>query len=305
MRQITLVQETLHIREQAFSELQAQYEELQDRLEEYQEKVMDLEDEVVAASKIKAVHNQLHFKAATLELSELKKELQAKWLRPKQLQIRIEILFLLDILVFILRTQEEKHRLEVSQLKLELAEAQAELQQGKMSKKKDLKVETKSSPVTPIQLSDCPVPAFLLEELFNSQPTVSKEKLHSLHISLHQLSCLQRNIASLSVGPAFPSLADAPKFLSCIWGNCHQKVYKDLGSHTSRGKTCCENLRFIPETDIRQESPQPNETSETMEKSTIPGDWTFRACWIVLQKKKRKKKKTSLSVTFLLRSHCF
>ena len=42
--------------------------------------------------------------------------------------------FLLDILVSILRTQEEKHHREVSQLKLELAEAQAELQQGKMNK---------------------------------------------------------------------------------------------------------------------------------------------------------------------------
>ncbi|XP_072495713.1 uncharacterized protein [Notamacropus eugenii] len=215
MRQITLVQDTLHIREQSFSELQTQHEELQGRLEEYQEKVMDLEDEVkvvlqkkveedqqinqriqafmralktekanvhslkeqVAASKIKAVHNKLHYKAATLELIELKKELQAKEQLAKNLQADTHRLL----------TQEEKHHREVSQLKLELAEAQAELQQGKMSKRKELKGEIKSFPVTPIQLPSCPVPASLLEELLNTQPTVSKEKLHSLHISLHQL----------------------------------------------------------------------------------------------------------------------
>lgn len=50
MRQITLVRETLHIREQSFSELQTQHEELQGRLEEYQEKVTDLEDEVVVSA---------------------------------------------------------------------------------------------------------------------------------------------------------------------------------------------------------------------------------------------------------------
>ncbi|XP_072495748.1 golgin subfamily A member 3-like isoform X1 [Notamacropus eugenii] len=281
MRQITLVQDTLHIREQSFSELQTQHEELQGRLEEYQEKVMDLEDELqeprgfkrqiqrlkdinknltlqlhqeqekvnileqanealqeknnvlemtsmkreadlvelnlkvkvvlqkkveedqqinqriqafmralktekanvhslkeqVAASKIKAVHNKLHYKAATLELIELKKELQAKEQLAKNLQADTHRLL----------TQEEKHHREVSQLKLELAEAQAELQQGKMSKRKELKGEIKSFPVTPIQLPSCPVPASLLEELLNTQPTVSKEKLHSLHISLHQL----------------------------------------------------------------------------------------------------------------------
>ncbi|XP_072477822.1 uncharacterized protein [Notamacropus eugenii] len=50
--------------------------------------------------------------------------------------------------------------------------------------RKELKGETKSFPVTPIQLPDCPVPASLPEELLNTQPTVSKEKLQQpAHLS--------------------------------------------------------------------------------------------------------------------------
>lgn len=44
----------------------------------------------VAAAKAEARHNQRHFKAATLELSEVKKELQAKELLVQTLQAAAE-----------------------------------------------------------------------------------------------------------------------------------------------------------------------------------------------------------------------
>lgn len=46
--------------------------------------------EQVAAAKMEAGHNRRHFKAATLELSEVKKELQAKELLVQTLQTEAE-----------------------------------------------------------------------------------------------------------------------------------------------------------------------------------------------------------------------
>lgn len=44
----------------------------------------------MAAAKAEAGHNRRHFKAATLELSEVKKELQAKELLVQTLQAEAE-----------------------------------------------------------------------------------------------------------------------------------------------------------------------------------------------------------------------
>lgn len=44
-----------------------------------------------------------------------------------------------------------------------------------------------SSPVTPVKIPDCPVPASLLEELLRPPPAVSKEPLKNLNSCLQQL----------------------------------------------------------------------------------------------------------------------
>ncbi|KAF3820555.1 hypothetical protein GH733_005100 [Mirounga leonina] len=86
-------------------------------LEEYREKVLELEDEV-AAAKAEAGHNRRHFKAATLELSEVKKELQAKEQLVQKLQAEAEGL----------QIQEGKHSQEIAQFQEKLEEARTQLQ---------------------------------------------------------------------------------------------------------------------------------------------------------------------------------
>ncbi|KAK7895594.1 hypothetical protein WMY93_020919 [Mugilogobius chulae] len=117
-------------------------------LEEYQEKVLELEDELqesrnstckarsrfsstkltgtslndlkeqVAAAKAEAAHNRRHYRAAMLELSEIKKELQAKEDLIKVLQNEAQQL----------HVQDEQHVQEVSKFQEELSEAQSQIQ---------------------------------------------------------------------------------------------------------------------------------------------------------------------------------
>ncbi|XP_027989428.1 golgin subfamily A member 3 [Eptesicus fuscus] len=259
--------------------------------------------EQVAAAKAEARHNQRHFKAATLELSEVKKELQAKELLVQTLQAAAERLQL----------QEGGHAQEVAQFQAELSEARTQLQllqqqldeqlskqpvgnqemenlkwevdqkereiqslrqqldlneqqsrreldgaeralqnikselevmredlsmtqkdkfmlQAKVSELKNnmktllqqnqqLKLDLRrgaaktrkerrgeaspSSPVTPVKVPDCPVPASLLEELLRPPPAVSKEPLRNLNSCLQQLKqemdSLQRQMEAHTV----------------------------------------------------------------------------------------------------------
>ncbi|XP_070256043.1 golgin subfamily A member 3 isoform X1 [Myotis yumanensis] len=259
--------------------------------------------EQVAAAKVEARHNQRHFKAATLELSEVKKELQAKELLVQTLQAAAERLQL----------QEGRHAQEVAQFQAELSEARTQLQllqqqldeqlskqpvgnqemenlkwevdqkereiqslrqqldlseqqsrreldgaeralqnikselevmredlsvtqkdkfmlQVKVSELKNnmktllqqnqqLKLDLRrgaaktrkerrgeaspSSPVTPVKVPDCPVPASLLEELLRPPPAVSKEPLRNLNSCLQQLKqemdSLQRQMEAHAV----------------------------------------------------------------------------------------------------------
>ncbi|XP_023602806.1 golgin subfamily A member 3 isoform X7 [Myotis lucifugus] len=259
--------------------------------------------EQVAAAKVEARHNQRHFKAATLELSEVKKELQAKELLVQTLQAAAERLQL----------QEGTHAQEVAQFQAELSEARTQLQllqqqldeqlskqpvgnqemenlkwevdqkereiqslrqqldlseqqsrreldgaeralqnikselevmredlsvtqkdkfmlQVKVSELKNnmktllqqnqqLKLDLRrgaaktrkerrgeaspSSPVTPVKVPDCPVPASLLEELLRPPPAVSKEPLRNLNSCLQQLKqemdSLQRQMEAHAV----------------------------------------------------------------------------------------------------------
>lgn len=56
-----------------------------------------------------------------------------------------------------------------------------------------------SSPVTPVKVPDCPVPASLLEELLRPPPAVSKEPLRNLNSCLQQLKYGGLCLTSLSL----------------------------------------------------------------------------------------------------------
>ncbi|EFB16380.1 hypothetical protein PANDA_012325, partial [Ailuropoda melanoleuca] len=90
---------------------------LQAALEREKAKVHSLKEQV-AAAKVEAGHNRRHFKAATLELSEVKKDLQAKGQLVQKLQAEAEGL----------QIQEGKHSQEIAQFQVELAEARTQLQ---------------------------------------------------------------------------------------------------------------------------------------------------------------------------------
>ncbi|XP_053062443.1 golgin subfamily A member 3 isoform X1 [Acinonyx jubatus] len=90
---------------------------LEAALEQEKAKVHSLKEQV-AAAKAEAGHNRRHFKAATLELSEVKKELQAKEHLVQKLQAEAEGL----------QIQEGKHSQEIGLFQAELAEARTQLQ---------------------------------------------------------------------------------------------------------------------------------------------------------------------------------
>lgn len=64
--------------------------------------------------------------------------------------------------------------------------------------RKELKEASSSSPVTPVKIPDCPVPASLLEELLRPPPAVSKEPLKNLNSCLQQLKYGCLRLGSLS-----------------------------------------------------------------------------------------------------------
>ncbi|KAI4820283.1 hypothetical protein KUCAC02_028267, partial [Chaenocephalus aceratus] len=80
-------------------------------------KVKDLKEQV-AAAKAEAAHNRRHYRAAMLELSEIKKDLQAKEDLVKALQRESHKL----------QSQDEQHSQEVSRFQEELSEAHSQLQ---------------------------------------------------------------------------------------------------------------------------------------------------------------------------------
>ncbi|XP_042297949.1 golgin subfamily A member 3 isoform X2 [Sceloporus undulatus] len=279
------VQAVLKRKEEEDHQMRQLIHALQTALEKEKTKVKDLKEQVVTA-KAEAAHNRRHYKAAALELSEVKRELQAKEALIQALQAEVDKL----------QITEGKHSEEVSQFQQELAEARSQLQfleqqleeqlnkqpaenqevedlkweveqkereiqalkqqlnlteqrshkelegvqlvlqnikmelelaqdnlsltqkdklmlqakvtelknsmktllqqnqqlkldlkHGKIKKKKELKGETNSNPVTPVKIPDCPVPASLLEELLKPPSSVSKEPLKNLNSCLQQL----------------------------------------------------------------------------------------------------------------------
>uniref|UniRef100_A0A8C1YJ01 Golgin A3 n=1 Tax=Cyprinus carpio TaxID=7962 RepID=A0A8C1YJ01_CYPCA len=273
------VQAVLKRKEEEDQQMRQLVQTLQAALEKEKIKVKDLTEQV-AEAKLEAAHNRRHYRAAMLELSEIKKDLQAKEELIKSLQYEAKTL----------AAQDEKHSEEVSHFQEELADAHAQLQilqkqlDDELSKQpltnqevEDLKweveqrqreIETQkqqlemveqchqremdtlqdtlqrikvelemvqeelngtrkdkfmlqakvgelrnsvkivlqqnnqlkqdlkngrlrkgdSTPVTPVKIPDCPVPASLLDELLKPSASVNKEPLNNLHNCLKQLN---------------------------------------------------------------------------------------------------------------------
>ncbi|KAB0400563.1 hypothetical protein E2I00_011871, partial [Balaenoptera physalus] len=281
------VQAVLQRKEEEDRQMKQLVQALQAALQKEKVTVHSLEEQV-AAAQAEAGHNRRHFKAATLELSEVKKELQAKEQEVQRLQAEADGL----------QIQEGKHSQEIAQFQAELAEARTQLQllqkqldeqlskepagnqemenlkwevdqkereiqslqqqldlterQSKQEldgvqqssqnikselemvredlsltqkdkfmlqvKRKEPKGEaSSSSPVTPVKIPDCPVPASLLEELLRPPPAVSKEPLKNLNSCLQQLKydcsglhlVVFTNKLQVSVGRIFPVASTA------------------------------------------------------------------------------------------------
>uniref|UniRef100_G1RPC8 Golgin A3 n=1 Tax=Nomascus leucogenys TaxID=61853 RepID=G1RPC8_NOMLE len=111
------VQAVLQRKEEEDRQMKHLVQALQTSLEKEKEKVNSLKEQV-AAAKVEAGHNRRHFKAASLELSEVKKELQAKEHLVQKLQAETDDL----------QIREGKHSQEIAQFQAELAEARAQLQ---------------------------------------------------------------------------------------------------------------------------------------------------------------------------------
>ncbi|XP_058014826.1 golgin subfamily A member 3 isoform X3 [Ahaetulla prasina] len=278
------VQAVLRSKEEEDQKMKQLIQTLQMALEKEKANVFSLKEQVTT-TKAESAHNRRHYKAAALELGEVKRELQAKEVLIEALQAEVDKL----------QAEDGKHSEEVSQIQRELVDARSQLQllqkqlddqldkqpvenqeledlkweveqkerelqalkqqldlteqrsqkelegmqlvlqnlktelemvrddlsitqkdkfmlqakmselknsiktllqqnqqlkldlkQGKMKKKK-LKGETSSNPVTPVKIPDCPVPAALLEELLKPPSAVSKEPLRNLNSCLQQL----------------------------------------------------------------------------------------------------------------------
>ncbi|KFQ28956.1 Golgin subfamily A member 3 [Mesitornis unicolor] len=111
------VQAVLKRKEEEDQQMQQLIQALQASLEKEKAKVKELKKQE-AAAKADAAHNRRHYRAAVLELSEIKKELHAKELLVQALQAEVDKL----------RVEDEKHSQEVSQFQQELAEARSQLQ---------------------------------------------------------------------------------------------------------------------------------------------------------------------------------
>lgn len=110
------VQAVLKRKEEEDKQMRELVQSLQDALEKEKAKVTSLAEQV-AAAKSEAAHNRRHYRAAALELSEVKKELQSKEQMIQALQAEAEKL----------QSQDETHSHELSQFQQELAEARSQL----------------------------------------------------------------------------------------------------------------------------------------------------------------------------------
>ncbi|XP_008117265.1 golgin subfamily A member 3 isoform X3 [Anolis carolinensis] len=170
--------------------------------------------------------NQKELEGVQVVLQNIKTELE---MAQDNLSLTQKDKFMLQAKVTELKNSMKTLLQQNQQLKLDL-------KHGKMKKKKELKGETNSNPVTPVKIPDCPVPAALLEELLKPPSAVSKEPLKNLNSCLQQLKqemdSLQRQMEEhtitvhesmsswtqiegqlVDLSPAFPATALDPQTL--------------------------------------------------------------------------------------------
>uniref|UniRef100_A0A3B5M9P0 Golgin A3 n=2 Tax=Xiphophorus couchianus TaxID=32473 RepID=A0A3B5M9P0_9TELE len=133
------VQAVLKRKEEEDQQMKQLVETLQLALEKEKTKVKDLKEQV-AAAKAEAAHNRRHYRAAMLELSEIKKDLQAKEDLVKALQSEAQKL----------QAQDDQHAQDVSRFQQELAEAHSQLQ----ILRKQLDEELAKQPLTNQEVED-------------------------------------------------------------------------------------------------------------------------------------------------------
>uniref|UniRef100_UPI0037E8A301 golgin subfamily A member 3 n=1 Tax=Semicossyphus pulcher TaxID=241346 RepID=UPI0037E8A301 len=133
------VQAVLKRKEEEDQQMKQVVQTLQLALEKEKTKVKDLKEQV-AAAKAEAAHNRRHYRAAMLELSEIKKDLQAKEDLVKALQNESQKL----------QAQDEQHAQEVSRFQEELADAHSQLQ----ILQKQLDEELSKQPLTNQEVED-------------------------------------------------------------------------------------------------------------------------------------------------------
>ncbi|XP_068422946.1 golgin subfamily A member 3 isoform X2 [Clinocottus analis] len=133
------VQAVLKRKEEEDQQMKQVVQTLQLALEKEKTKVNDLKEQV-AAAKAEAAHNRRHYRAAMLELSEIKKDLQGKVDLVKALQSESHKL----------QAQDEQHAQEVSRFQEELAEAHSQLQ----ILQKQLDEELAKQPLTNQEVED-------------------------------------------------------------------------------------------------------------------------------------------------------
>ncbi|XP_039658958.1 golgin subfamily A member 3 [Perca fluviatilis] len=175
------VQAVLKRKEEEDQQMKQVVQTLQLALEKEKTKVNDLKEQV-AAAKAEAAHSKRHYRAAMLELSEIKKDLQAKEDLVKAMQSESHKL----------QAQDEQHAQEVSRFQEELAEAHSQLQ----ILQKQLDEELAKQPLTNQEVED------LKWEVEQRQREIEaqKQQLEMMEQCQHrELDNLQRALQNIKV----------------------------------------------------------------------------------------------------------
>ncbi|KAM6944103.1 golgin subfamily A member 3 isoform 2-T2 [Lycodopsis pacificus] len=184
------VQAVLKRKEEEDQQMKQVVQTLQLALEKEKTKVNDLKEQV-AATKAEAAHNRRHYRAAMLELSEIKKDLQAK----------VDLVTALQSESHKLQAQDEQHAQEVSRFQEELTEAHSQLQ----ILQKQLDEELAKQPLTNQEVED------LKWEVEQRQREIEaqKQQLELMEQCQHrELDNLQR---ALQASILFPLVKDGNK----------------------------------------------------------------------------------------------
>ncbi|XP_054467346.1 golgin subfamily A member 3 isoform X2 [Anoplopoma fimbria] len=175
------VQAVLKRKEEEDQQMKQVVQTLQLAMEKEKTKVNDLKEQV-AAAKAEAAHNRRHYRAAMLELSEIKKDLQAKEDLVKALQSESHKL----------QAQDEQHSQEVSRFQEDLAEAHSQLQ----ILQKQLDEELAKQPLTNQEVEDLKWEVEQRQREIDAQ----KQQLDMMEQCQHrELDNLQRALQNIKV----------------------------------------------------------------------------------------------------------